>query len=329
MMMNKTVKRVLAGMICAVSGMSLLTGCGSSEVSAATTGKTYKMAYVVSTRDEYLGLLEDAVKKAADEKNVAIDVFYAGTDSLKMIDCVEAAKNKGNDAVLINLNAAEEAQACIEAAGDMKVVFVNRVPSDYSVLSENAAAVASDENTSGKYQGEYLAEYFKKEGKTDVSYLLLRGTDGLVHTTLRTEGALNAMKAAGLNLTEAAVIDADYDRNTAKNEMDNILPNVSFDCIISNNDAMAIGAIMALKDAGIDPAGVPIVGIDATADGRAAIEAGEMNMTVFQSPDGQAYGSVAAALNMLEGKPLAEGTECETAQDSPYVLYYPFVPVTK
>ncbi len=323
--------KMMAGLISAAAVLSLATGCGSAI--AATTEQApdqkYEMAYVVSTEDEYLGLLRDEVLAAAEEKGVDMEVFYSGNDAMKMIDCVEAAKSKGKDAVLINLHAAEEARACIEAAGpDMKVVFVNREPDDKSLLNENAVVVGSDERQSGKFQGEYLAEYFKGIGKTDVNYVLLRGTDGLVHTTLRSEGVVAAMKENGLNVHEVVSVEADYDRNTAKSEMDTILPGLEFDCLISNNDAMAIGAILAMKDAGIDPKSVPIVGIDATEDAREEIRSGNMAMTVFQSAKGQAAGSVQAAINILDGEDLAAGTDCEVSEENPYTLYFPFIPVT-
>ena len=289
----------------------------------------YEMAYVLSVRDEFLRTLEDDVVAAAKDCGVGMVTLYAGSDSQQLIDCVQAANTMGKDAVIINLNAAEDAQACIEAAGDMKVVFINRVPADYGVLSENAAAVASDEHTSGAYQGEFLAKYFQDKGQTDVSYVLLRGTGGLVHTDLRCEGPVKAMEEAGLTVTEAAVIDADYDRETAKNALMEALPEIGdFDCIISNNDAMAIGAIMAMQDLGMDPSEKPIVGIDATTDGVEELKAGNLAMTVFQSHQGQAYGSVMAAINMLEGKELTEGTDNEISSESPYVVYVPFVPVT-
>ena len=333
-------KQIVSAIISAVMALTLLAGCGGSssgssgsaapaaDASDKGSKNKYEMVYVLSTRDEFLGLLEGEVLAAAEEKGVGMESLYAGEDSSKLIDCVAAARNSGKDAVLINLNAAEDAQACIEAAGDMKVVFINRVPADYGVLGDSAAAVASDEHFSGKYQGEFLADYFKKAGKTDVSYVLLRGTEGLVHTDLRTDGALNAMKDAGINLTEAKVIHANYNRVTARDNMADFLDDgVAFDCIISNNDAMALGAIAALKENGGE-INVPIVGIDATEDGKDAVKNGEMAMTVFQDAGGQASASVQAAINMLEGKDLAADTGCDVASDSPYVLYFPWAPVT-
>lgn len=50
-------------------------------------------------------------------------------------------------------------------------------------------------------------------------------------------------------------------------------------------------AVEACKEAGIDLSAVPVLGVDATAEGCAAIEAGEMAFTVYQSGTGQGGGS--------------------------------------
>ena len=46
---------------------------------------------------------------------------------------------------------------------------------------------------------------------------------------------------------------------------------------------------------------IPIVGVDATSDGRAAIRDGRLNFTVFQDPQAQGAGAVEAAIQMLGG----------------------------
>ena len=59
-----------------------------------------------------------------------------------------------------------------------------------------------------------------------------------------------------------------------------------FDGVITNNDEMAIGAIQAIKAAGIDMATVVVGGIDATRDALATIQAGDLDVTVFQNAAG-------------------------------------------
>lgn len=57
-----------------------------------------------------------------------------------------------------------------------------------------------------------------------------------------------------------------------------LLNTIDYDCIISNSDAMALGAIEAMKAEKLDPSSIPIVGVDATVDGCQAIKDGSMAM---------------------------------------------------
>lgn len=316
-----------------------LAGCGSSSSSGeqtsaeggetASSGDGYSMTLIMSLRDEFLSTLEAGSKAAAEELGVTLSPQDAQNDTGKLIQFIESARNAGDDAVLVNLVDAETAQQCIEAAGDMKVVFVNRVPADTSVLEAGkSAAVVSDENTSGYYQGEFLANYFKEQGKTDIKYLMLKGTLGLVHTEQRSASVLKGLADNGINATEAAApLVAEYDRATAMDMISPLLTTTEFDCIIANNDAMALGAVEAMKAQGLDPTSIPIVGIDATVDGVQAIKDGTLAMTVFQDANGQGYGAVKAAANLIEGNPINDGTDYET-DETGNICWVPFEPVT-
>ena len=72
--------------------------------------------------------------------------------------------------------------------------------------------------------------------------------------------------------------------------------------MIANNDEMAIGAIQALKAAGISMDDVVVGGVDATQDALAAMAAGELDVTVFQDAAGQGSGSIDAALQLARGE---------------------------
>lgn len=312
-----------------------LAACGSSGSSASSSSAkdsgdgTYKMTYVVSVDDEYLNLLYHATAEAASDMGINLDLRYAGQDSNKVIDCIEQAKAEGKDAVIVNLVSSADAEACIEAAGDMKIVFINRIPYDLTLLGDNAAGVASDENFSGGFQGDFLVDYYAKKGQKDVKYVLLQGTPDLVHTVLRSEVPVKKMQDAGINLTEVATIMADYNRSNAAAAMEELLKkNKDFDLVLSNNDAMAMGAIQAMKELGIKPSDYTIVGIDGLSDALSAVEKGEMTMTVHQSYKGQADGALRAAVNMLEGKDLVDGTEYTVSDECDRLIYVPFEPIS-
>ena len=304
------------------------SGSASTGEAAAPAAGGEKITLIMSQRDEFLSSLEAGAKKAAAELGVNLVTQDANQDESKQIQYVQAAAADGQKAVIVNPINPSACQSIIDAAGDMKVVFVNRVPDDTSILNENAVYVGSDEHTSGKFQGDFLAKYFNDKGQKDIKYILLRGIEGQTSTTLRSESVLKALADNGINATETYAKSCLYDRTEALNQMGNILADASkeFDCIICNNDSMALGAIEACTQAGrtID---FPIVGIDATADGRQAIKDGTLAMSVFQDPNGQGGGAVAAALNLINGDALNANTNFEV-DETGFILWVPFEEVT-
>jgi len=338
--MKKFAKRLLALGVAGVMALSLAAcgGGGSSAPAGSDSGSTgggaaaggEKITLIMSQRDEFLSSLEAGALAKAKELGVNLITQDANSDQNKVVQYVQTAAADGQKAVIVNVVDPTACGSVIEAAGDMKVVFVNRVPDDTSILNENAVYVGSDEHTSGKFQGDFLAKYFKEQGKTDIKYILLNGIIGQTSTTLRTESVLKALADGGINATETtAPLACMYDRAKAIDMITPVLSDKSkeFDCIISNNDAMALGAIEAAKNAGLDPSSFPIVGIDATADGRQAIKDGTMAMSVFQDPNGQGGGAVQAAVNLINGAALNEGTSFDV-DETGFILWVPFEEVT-
>ena len=65
---------------------------------------------------------------------------------------------------------------------------------------------------------------------------------------------------------------------------------------------MAIGAIQAMKAAGISMEDVIVGGVDATQDALAAMQAGDLDVTVFQNAAAQGSGSLDAAVALGKGE---------------------------
>lgn len=72
------------------------------------------------------------------------------------------------------------------------------------------------------------------------------------------------------------------------------------DAVASNNDDMALGAIMAIEAAGL-LGEILVGGVDATPDAIAQVEAGKLDVTVFQDANGQGGGAMEAAVNLAKG----------------------------
>ena len=106
--------------------------------------------------------------------------------------------------------------------------------------------------------------------------------------------------------------------------------------VISHNDEMALGAIEAIKARGIDPATLPVGGVDGIADALKAVKRGEM-WTTLQDSNAQAQGAIDLTLRRLIGasyrpmsavwKQYAGQLEWGDGTQTEYLV--PWTPVTK
>ena len=164
------------------------------------------------------------------------------------------------------------------------------------------AYVGSQEYDAGKMQAEFLAKFF--EGRTDpINYVLFMGQLGLENTQQRTDSVKTELTNAGFTLNKVFEDTAKWDRATAMDMMQTFLgTGATFDCVICNNDEMALGVIEALKAAGVDLAKIPVVGIDATDMACQSVKNGEMAMTVFQDAAGQGAKCIEFAIKAANGE---------------------------
>ncbi|MGM9677592.1 MAG: substrate-binding domain-containing protein [Butyricicoccus sp.] len=332
MKLRKWIAALLAGTMCA----TMLAGCGGfTPINAEKVDETYQgeIMLILPKKDEYLSYLQHAAQASAEARGCELTVVDCNEDQDKEIEYVTAAVNEGAPVIIIALADNTRAQDVIDAAGDVPVVFVNRIPTDQSVLDDTHVYIGSNEDECGAYQGKALVDYLRAEGKSNINYLMFNGNEGLDSTTKRTTGVLKALKDAGITATaEAEPVDCHFDRNEAMNAMNRMLAEdvdmANVDVIISNNDAMACGAIEALKQAEVDCSDIVVVGVDGTNSGIQAVANGEMLATVYQNATGQASAAVQAAMNLANGKSFAEGISFDAAEDNASVIWVPFELIT-
>jgi inositol transport system substrate-binding protein len=96
---------------------------------------------------------------------------------------------------------------------------------------------------------------------------------------------------------------ANWSRDEAQDLMTNWMSSGDpFDFVLANNDEMAIGAIQAMKAAGMDMADVQVGGVDASQDALVVMSSGDYDVTVFQDSVGQGTGSIDAVLKLIAGE---------------------------
>jgi ABC-type sugar transport system substrate-binding protein len=253
-------------------------------------------------RDQFISTLEQGILAAAEIAGVTVDSQEANNDTQKQQEQVRTFATKGYDVMIVNLVDTSTAETIIAEAGDIPIIFVNRRPDDSILVEGKYAYVGSQEWDAGKMQAEFLAEYFA--GRTDpINYVLFMGQLGLENTQQRTESVKTELENAGFTLNTVFEDTAKWDRATAMDMMQTFIgTGKSFDCVICNNDEMALGVVEALKAAGYDLSTLPVVGIDATDMACESVKNGEMAMTVFQDAAGQGSACVEFATKAAMGE---------------------------
>jgi inositol transport system substrate-binding protein len=127
------------------------------------------------------------------------------------------------------------------------------------------------------------------------------GTTGQRGRTAAVERVLKTDACKGINVLDSQ--SANWMRTPALDLMTNWLTSgMQPKGIFANNDEMALGAIQALKSSGISMNDVVVGGVDATQDALAAVESGDLDVTVYQSAKGQGEGALDTVLKIARGE---------------------------
>ncbi len=274
------------------------------DTAAGTDDDSEQIAIILSERNDSTTAMEECAIATAEQAGYTMVSYDAQNDVNAQLELIEEAVEQGADAILLDPADADAAQSAVDTAGSIPLVFVNHAPSDMHILdAEQVAFCGSDEDTAGYLQGEYLASFCHTKGMSEIRYVLLQGELGQTSTTGRSAGVLKALEDNGIKATEASeTVVADYGRRTAREVVQPLLAaGTKFDCIIANDDEMALGAIDACEEANIDPSTFPILGIDCTREGAEAVRDGKLTMTVFKNFEGIGKGAVQAAINLIDG----------------------------
>ena len=258
--------------------------------------------------DNFLTVLRNGIQELADGMDgVDVQIEDAQNDVAKQLDQINNFVASGVDAIIVNPvdTSATQAMTDAAAAANVPLVYVNRQPINLDTLPETQTFVGSNEVDSGTQETIALCDNWAAEGKTEVNAYVMMGELSNQAAVQRTADIHDVM-ADGRCAVTINIIDeqtANWSRDEAQDLMTNWLSTGEpFDGVIANNDEMAIGAIQAMKAAGIDMASVQVGGVDATQDALVAMQAGDLDVTVFQNAAAQGGGALDAALKLAAGE---------------------------
>ncbi|UUP18597.1 sugar ABC transporter substrate-binding protein [Nitratireductor thuwali] len=258
--------------------------------------------------DNFLTVLRNGMQDYAGELDgVDLQIEDAQNDVGKQLNQIQNFIASGVDAVIVNPVDTDATVAMTKAAADAGVplVYVNREPVNVDDLPDNQAFVASDERESGTLETQEICRLLKEQGKGDgAKIVVMMGELSNQAARMRTQDVHDVIATEECSFMEIVEEQtANWNRTEAADLMTNWLSaGLEFDAVVSNNDEMALGAIQAMKAAGISMDEMLVGGVDATQDALAAMAAGDLDVTVFQDAAGQGKGAVDAALKLASGE---------------------------
>jgi inositol transport system substrate-binding protein len=294
-------------------GMALLVSVAGGGAAAQDQ---IRIGFTFPILDQFLQTVADAATAKAEELGVELTIVSAEEDTATQLGQVENFITDEMDAIIVipvDTDAAAPMTEAAQAAG-IPLVYVNRRPSDLPT-DGSVPYVGSDSLYAGTVEMQLLSDLAGGEGRV----VILIGDPANEAAVLRTQGCHDVIDA-NPGLTFVAEQAGNWYREEGLNITENwIQSGEEFDIICSNNDEMALGAIEALRNADLLDS-VIVGGVDATADALAAMEAGELEVTVFQNAGAQGGGGVEAAVKLVNGEPI------ENMVDG--VIDVPYEPVT-
>lgn len=258
--------------------------------------------------DNFLTVLRNGIEKLADERSdVDLQIEDAQNDVAKQLDQINNFIASGVDAIIVNpvdTSATQAMTNAAEAAG-VPLVFVNRQPINLDSLPSSQAFVGSNEIESGTLEAFQICLNLRAAGKSGGAraYLLI----GQLSNQAAIQRTKDVHDVIGMDMCNFITLIDEQTANWSRDEAQNLMTNFissgePFDAVFANNDEMAIGAIQAMKAAGIDMADVEVGGVDATQDALQSMAAGDLDVTVFQNAAAQGSGALDAALRLAKGE---------------------------
>lgn len=309
-----------------VASAVFISGCGlTSSGGGSTSGNGVKIMFTYSQEDgnAFRDTLAEGAQEYAASVGAVVECAYAEHSLEKQIDQIRSAQSNGYDAIMCIAEDASTAKQLEAAAGDLPIIFCNNAPDDSTLKEDKYIYCASDEGVAGQLQAKYILEKISSDSELNV--VLLKGLDGHSATIGRTKTLKEGLNASGKTINYVFDDFADFSVDSARDALNYaIKKGIKFDIIVCNNDAMARGAIQACEDNNINPGSIPILGVDATADGCQAILDGEMVFTVYQPAAPQGAEAAKAAIELAQGGTLSD---FESISSDKLHLWVPFEPV--
>ena len=288
--------------------------------------------------NNYVTYIRNAIMAVSAGK-ADIQMADAQNDQAKQVEQIDLLLSKGVDALAVNAVDPKAAATIIAKAkaADVPLIFFNRSPSKDDMLSyDKAWYVGTTPQDSGRMQAEMAMEAFKKDPAFDkngdgiMQYVILKGTLGHPDAEARTQANQDTFAAANFKTELLDVQPGDFKTQTAKDVTDVWMGKFGdkIEMILSNNDAMLLGALESAKAEGYFGGGKKMgaVGINALPAVLPFIKDGTIIGSILSDAYSEGVYIFTMAYNVATGKDVYEGVTIKP--DDMKAIRVPYVPIS-
>jgi erythritol transport system substrate-binding protein len=300
--------RVLAVAAITLS-LAWTTACSSTSDDGSDGGGAARIAVITPSHDNPFFKAEaDAAAARAEELGYEVIVNVHDDDANRQDQLIDVAIARDVAAIILDNAGADASIASITKAREAGIptILIDR--------EINVTGVAAAQIVSNNYQGAVLgAEEFVRLMGEEGTYIELVGRESDTNADVRSRGFHDVLdRYPGLELVGRQ--SANWDQREAFQKVETLIQaNPDLEGVIAGNDTMALGAVAALKAAGLDD--VIVVGFDGSPDALASIRAGELKATVLQPASAIARIAAEQAHALITtgstGQPEKQSIDCE------------------
>jgi simple sugar transport system substrate-binding protein len=180
---------------------------------------------------------------------------------------------------------------------------------DLPTWKQKTSVVATNNLKGGVLAGKWLAGKLKAGDTLGI----LEGVPGVPALDDRVTGMLNGLGALKSQIKVVSKLETDCDQTKGAQAAQTMLTaNQDLTAIYSACGPPALGAIQSIKNAGIKPGGIILVGFDGLPDELKAVKAGTENATVQQHPVKIGSLGVATLYSAVQGKKVPKNVDTGT-----------------
>ena len=259
-----------------VAAMALGAFAGTAMADGLKVGYSQYAAY-----NNWRVTNTDDINRALKEAGYDVIFADANDDTAQQISDLEDMIAQQPNYLVIGPREQEGYENVLEEAKDagIKVVLYDRLADGpYDVL------IQGDYIMEGENVGQAVVDTFGEEEKINI--VELTGTPGADVTAQRAEGFRNIIDQYD-NYEILASQVGNFSRTESQTAMENLIQSYGdeIDVVYAHSDDNGIGAINAIKAAGLTPGkDIQVFGVDGTTDGLQAIIDGEMTATYLCNP---------------------------------------------